>query len=114
MDPTDSLSEGFAYLSVDTPALTQAPRERDRFTDSDHEPLDTKLMKAFSAFRRLDEEPEFPVLLAMLTLGDKRLVTLTEEEAEELLASYPSINPLLHEAWKEGSFKELRKLSELF
>ncbi len=43
-------------------------------------------MKAFSAFRRLNEEPDLPTLLS---IRDKRLVTLTEEEAEELLMSQP-------------------------
>ena len=114
MDPTNSLSEGFAKLSVGTPALTRVSPERDRFIDSDHKPLDAKLMKHFRLFRQLNEDPDLPELLSILTLGDKRLVTRTEEDAEELLTSNPSIKPLLQKAWKEASFKELRKLSEFF
>ena len=71
-------------------------------------------MKTFSAFRRLNEEPELRALLSNITLGDKRLVTLTGAEAQELLTSQPSINLVLQKAWKEASFKELRKLSEFF
>ncbi len=121
MDLTGSLSEVFAYLSVGdqnpshdpifrdtTPFLTRVSREHDRFIDNDHKLLDAKLMKNFSAFRRHNEEPDLPALLSILTLGDKRLVTLTEEEAEELLASQLSINLVLQKAWKEASFKELR------
>ena len=82
--------------------------------DDDHKPLDAKLMKLFSAFRRLDEEPYLPALLSVITLEDKRLVTLGYEEAEALLTRTSSINLVLQKAWKEGSFKEVRQLSEFF
>ena len=118
MNPTNSLSEGFAYLSVGdqdtTPSLTQVSRERDHFIDKDHKLLDAKVMKTFSAFRRHNEEPDLPALLSSITRGDKRLVTLTEEGAEELLTSQPSINLVLQKAWTGASFKELRQLSEFF
>jgi len=120
MDPTSSLSEGFSHLSVgdlNPPhgsvfrgALTRVSPERDLFTDDDHKRLDAKLMKTFSAFRKLNEEPELTALISNTTLGDKRLVTLTEEEAEELLTHEPSIRTVLQNAWKEGSFKEVREL----
>ena len=84
MDPTGSLSEGFADLSVGdqnaphepTTSLTRVSPERDRFMDDDHKPLDAKHMKTFRAFRRFDEEPYMPALLSVITLEDKRLVTL--------------------------------------
>ena len=67
-------------------------------------------MKTFSAFRRHNEEPDLSALLCNITIGDKRLVTLTGEDAEELLTRQPSINAILHKAWKEASFKEVRQL----
>lgn len=123
MDPTSSLSEDFAHLSVGdlcpphkpifrdtTPSLTRVSRERDRFIDDDHKPLDTKVMKHFSAFQKFNEEPDLPALLFIITSGDDRLVDLKEEKAEELLTRQPAINRVLKEAWKEASFKEVRQL----
>ena len=121
MNPTRSLSEDFAHLSVGdlsplpifqdtTLSLARVSRERDRFIDNDHRPLDAKLMKHFSTFRKINEEPDLPALLSCTTVRDKRLVTLTEEEAEELLTRQPSISAILQRAWKEASFKEVRQL----
>ena len=120
MDPTKSLSKSFAHLSVGdrnpphdrntTPSLAQVSSERDLFIDHDHELLDAKLQKHFSAFRKLKEQPNLHALLFYLTSADKRLVTLTDDEAEELLMGQPSIK----QAWEKGSFKEIRRLSEVF
>jgi hypothetical protein len=123
MDQTSSLSEGFSRLSVgdlNTPhgaifrdtnsTLTRVSSERDLFTDDDHMPLDAELMKTFSAFRKLNEEPDLPALLSLITLGDKRLITLPPGEAEDLLTRQTSINMVLQTAWKEASFKEVRQL----
>ena len=49
-------------------------------------------------------------LLSIIAFGDKRLVVLTEEEAEELLTRESSIKTALQHAWKEGSFREVREL----
>ena len=127
MDPTKSLSEGFAHLSVgdlnplreaisrdNTPPLTRVARERDRFTDEDHKPLDAEIMKTFSAFRRLNEEPNLPALLSNITFGDERLVSLSLRETRELLMRQPSITMVLQKAWKEASFKEVRQLGRFF
>jgi hypothetical protein len=123
MDPTSSLSEDFAHLSVgdlnsshdgifrdDTSTLPRVSRDRDRFIDEDHKPLDANLMKAFSAFRRHNEEPDLPSLLCNITVGDKRLDPLSPNEAEELLRRQWSIKAILQKAWKDGSFKEVRRL----
>jgi len=116
MDPTGSLSESFADLSVGnqnapckpTTLLARVSCERDLFINNDHNlVLNAKLMRHFRAFRRLNEVPDLPALLSIVTLGDKQLVTLTEEEAEELLTSQPSITLVLQKAWKEESFKEV-------
>jgi hypothetical protein len=127
MDQTSFLSESFSLLSVgntdpphevvyrDTiPTLTRVSRERDLFTDGDHSPLDAELMKAFSAFRRHNEEPDLSTLLSHITLSDKRLVTLPPGDAEELLKRQPSINAILQRAWKDASFKEVRQLGAFF
>ena len=42
---------------------------------------------------------------------DERLVTLTEDKAEELLTCEPSIRTVLQDVWKEGSFDRVRQLS---
>ena len=123
MDPTGSLSEGFAYLSVgdqsppnvpvfQDPVLTQVSCDRDHLIDSDHILLDANLMQVFSPFRTIKQVPDFRPLLSNITLGDKRLVTLAPHEAEELLTSHPSIRAVLQKAWQEGSFKEVRQLGE--
>jgi hypothetical protein len=52
--------------------------------------LDAKILKTFSAFQKLKEEPDLPSLLSNITL-DKRLVTLEPDEAEELLDRQPFI-----------------------
>ncbi|SRR6266508_1534328 len=127
MDPTKSLSEGFAHLSVGdlnplheaisrgtTPSLTRVARERDRFIDEDHKPLDAEIMETFSAFRRLNEEPGLPALLSFITIGDERLVSLSPRETGELLTRQPSITMVLQKAWKEASFKDVRQLGAFF
>ena len=124
MNPTKSLSKSFAHLSVGdqnpphdrntTPSLAQVSSERDLYIDHDHELLDAKLQKHFIAFRKFKEQPDLHALLFYLTSADKRLVTLTEDEAEELLTGQPSIKQVLQDAWEKGSFKEVRRLSEVF
>ena len=66
-------------------------------------------MNAFSAFRKLDEEPDLSELLSRITM-DKRLTTITTDEAEELLDREPSIVRILKNGWQAGSFKEVRQL----
>ena len=114
-----SISNDFSHLSVGdlhsssepstTPALERISVERDGFTDDDHRPLDAKIMSAFSAFRKHNEEPDLSELLSRITM-DKRLTTLTTDEAEELLDREPSIAGLLRNGWQAGSFKEVRQL----
>ena len=115
----DSISNDFSHLSVGdlqtssepstTPALEKISLERDVFTDDDHRPLDAKIVNAFSAFRKLNEEPDLSELLSRITM-DKRLTTLTTDEAEELLNREPSIASILRNGWQVGSFKEVRQL----
>jgi hypothetical protein len=54
----------------------------------------TKYMNTFSSHKKHNEQPDFPALLSLTTLGDKRLITFTPEEAE-LLMHEPSIKILL-------------------
>jgi hypothetical protein len=115
----DSISNGFSNLSVGdlhassepstAPALERISLERDVFTDDDHRPLDAKIVNAFSAFRKLNEEPDLSELLSRITM-DKRLITLTTDEAEELLDREPYIVRILRNGWQAGSFKEVRQL----
>jgi len=123
MNQTNSLSQDFSHLSVGDPntllevtspdttsTLTRVSRERDVFIKDHHKALDAKILKAFSAFRTFHQEPHLPALLFHITGGDKRLVTLTEDEAEELLTREPSIRTVLQDAWKEGLFDRVRQL----
>jgi hypothetical protein len=115
----DSISNHFSNLSVGdlhassgpstTPVLERISPGRDVFTDDDHRPLDAKIVNAFSAFRKLDEEPDLSELLSRITM-DKRLTTITTDEAEELLDREPSIVRILKNGWQAGSFKEVRQL----
>jgi hypothetical protein len=95
MDPTDSLSKGIAALSVGdqntphdskdtTPSLTRVSPKHDLSIDEDHNKLDAHVMKTFSVNRRYNEEPPLDALLTYITVADKRLVTLTPEDAQEL------------------------------
>jgi hypothetical protein len=123
MDPTSSLTEDLSHLSVRdgnaphevafpdaSPQPTRVSRERDVFIDDDHKIYDAKIMNTFSSHRKHDEQPDLPALLSLTTLGDKRLVTLTPDEADELLTREPSIKILLQRVWKEGSFRQIRQL----
>ncbi|KIM72817.1 hypothetical protein PILCRDRAFT_15795 [Piloderma croceum F 1598] len=111
----DSMSNDFSHLSVGdlhassepstSPALERISLEGDFFTDDDHRPLDAKIVNGFSAFQKLNEEPDLSELLSRITI-DKRPTTLTTDEAEELLDREPSIARIL----RNGSFKEVRQL----
>lgn len=116
----DSISNDFSQLSVGdlhassqpttSQALKRVTLHRDVFTDDDHKPLDAKILKGFSAFRDMQREPGLPLLLSTITVDDKRLTTLTTDEAEELLTQETSIAKVLGNAWHAGSFKEVRQL----
>jgi hypothetical protein len=105
----DSISNDFSHLSVgdlhtssepsNYSALERISLERDLFTDDDHKPLDAKIVNGFSAFRKLNEEPDLSELLSRITM-DKRLTTLTTDEAEELLDREPSIAGILRNGWQ--------------
>jgi hypothetical protein len=115
----DSISNDFSHLSVGDlhassepstpPALNRISLERDTFTDDDHKLLDEKIENSFSAFRKHNEEPDLCDLLSRVTM-DKRLTTLTTDEAEELLDREPSIARIIRNGWQVGSFKEVRQL----
>jgi hypothetical protein len=117
----DSISNDFSHLSVGDlhassepstpPALNRISLERDTFTDDDHKLLDEKIDNSFSAFRKLNEEPDLSDLLSRVTMDNERLTMLTPNQADELLDREPSIAGLLRLGWQAGSFKEVRQLS---
>ena len=116
MDPANSLSEDLADLSLrdqtNNASLTRVSRERDCFVDEDHKALDEEIMETFSSVREQNGNPSWPALLFNITGGDERIVTLSIPKARKLLSTQPYIEQLLQEAWKSGSFKEVRRLSE--
>jgi hypothetical protein len=116
----DSISNNFLQLSVgdshvsSEPTTTQALQpislDGNVFADHNHKPLDAKILNRFCLYWEQKKEPDLPILLSNITLDDKRLVTLTTDDAEALLMRYPSITKLLRNTWQTGSFKELRQL----
>ena len=115
----DTISNDFLQLSVgdlhaslhyNTPAISRISLEHDVFTDDDHKPLDTKIMRSFSLYQKHNEEPHFLLLLSTIMGDDNRLVTLTTDKAEPLLMREPSISKVLKNSWQAGSFKEVRQL----
>src|SRR5260221_14455932 len=102
MDPTNSLSEDFADLSV-RDSLTRISCERDQFVDDDHKRLDDRLMETFGFLREHNVNPTWTALLCNIIAGDKRLVALEYEEAEKLLSSQPWISKVLQKAWENKS-----------
>jgi hypothetical protein len=122
MDSTNTLSEDFSHLSVGDPRVSAQPLspnirtlarislERDSFTDNDHKELDAEISKTFSIYKELNREPDFSLLLSMITVGGERLVMLTSPKAKELLDREPSISGILRKAWQAGAFKEVRQL----
>ena len=107
MDPTNSLSEDFADLSV-RDSLTRISCERDQFFDDDHKRLDDELKET------LGPNASRAALLSVITCGDERLVPLTFQGAAKLLSSQPWISKVLQKAWENKSFKEVRQLSQFF
>jgi hypothetical protein len=115
----DSISNDFSHLSVgdlhassepSTPPLDRISLEHNTFTDDDHKLLDEKIENSFSAFQKLNEEPDLSDLLSRVTMDNERLTMLTPNQAEELLDQGPSIAGLLRNGWEAGSFKEVRQL----
>ena len=117
MDPTGSLSKGFAdclwvigmllrWLEYHANAITLSTMITSYSTSC--------FMKTFSSFRKHNQVPDLAVLLSIITFGDEHLLTLTPKEAEEFLTSQQSINPVLQKAWKNSSSKEIRQLGESF
>ena len=93
--------------------LSRVSDERDRSIDDDHK-FDASSLMFFGPYQNIDNPLFLPSLLSHITAEDKRLVTLTLREAAELLTKEQSIGVALQNAWKEGSFKEVRRLSEFY
>jgi hypothetical protein len=89
-----------------SPPLLCVSVDRDKHTDDNHKALDDAIINAFNGIA----QPFWPAILSHITLVDKRLVVLTPDAAEGLLASTPAIEDMLQKAWDEGTFKDIRKL----
>ena len=79
-------------------------------TDEEYIKLDNKIFRHFKANVKIDEMPDPDDLLSTLTFQDDKLKTLSEEEAEELIAEFPTLKEHLENAWHRRSLKETRQL----
>jgi hypothetical protein len=61
----------------------------------------------FATFKELNEEPELALLLLIA------VPTLTYEEAIVMVKYVPSIEEVVRDAWKTGSFKKVRQFGAL-
>jgi hypothetical protein len=75
-----------------------------------HKQLDAVVEKFFALHRKQDIAPDWPVLLNVITIFDSKLVNHSQDEAEVLLSRHPSIRTVLEDAWKNGSYKGVRRL----
>ena len=91
----DTTPEGASVLPLVSP-------ERDTFTDHDHKSLDASILEDF------DEMPKLSMLLVVISSDMPKRLGLGE--AKELLKREPRIAGILTEAWRAGSFKEVRQL----
>ena len=123
MQSNDSVSTSFANLSVSeqhasgkstpqisTPTLSQVSSTRDTITDTDHKRLDNAILETFELSIKYKISPKLKLLLFSIVNDDDRLINLSNEKAEAMLAQEPNLGPLLQAAWASGSFKEIRKL----
>jgi hypothetical protein len=95
---------------LDARTLPRVSAHRYKLMDVDEKAMDKEAVDTFEGTTK----PKWPALLAIITLEDKRLVSLTQSAARELLQSYPAIEGMLQEAWNAGRFKEIRKLGAIF
>jgi hypothetical protein len=119
-DATIALSQDFSHLSIDELDVSMKdinlPRvssDRGTLTDEDHKKLDAQILATFRSDMKLNEEPSLPLLLSIIANGDKRLKSLTFDEAEELLKNNELISKALKIAWGMKAFGEVRQLGEL-
>ena len=117
MASIDVISNDFLLLSVGDgsskpstiPASRRVSPVHDVFTDDEHRLLNAKIKKCFSAFRKWNEEPDLSSLLSQIIM-DKRLTTLTTDEAEEMINQQPFFEVILRSVWHARLFKEVRQL----
>jgi hypothetical protein len=105
-------------LSVDDPDVSiDLPRispERDTLTGDDHKALDAKILMTFSFNWEHNKEPPFPSLLFNIVNDDKRLQSLTFDEANNLLEHNEQVKTALRIAWRKGEFRETRQLGVFY
>ena len=83
--------------------------EHDDYTDGDYKSLDDKIINSLRRMQGFDQEPDLCLLLTLICL-ERRLITLTLDNASELLEREPSMEGILRKGWRAGSFKEVRQL----
>jgi hypothetical protein len=113
----DVMSQDFSHLSIDdrdaSIANVDLPRispERDTYTDDEHKALDATILTMWSANRQIKNEPHLPSLLSNITNNDKRLTSVTPEEATKILDDDSRIKMVLRNAWRKEAFKAVRQL----
>lgn len=90
-------------------ALATVSAERDSMTDDEHIRLDKLLLYDYEDRRSSGLDPKWYALLRDITVEDSRLVTHKMDDAIALFNKNPRFEELLKEAWKKGSFKQIRQ-----
>lgn len=90
-------------------ALPLVSLKCDDLTDADCKSLDDKIIKQLSRIPVFDRELDLPVILSLIST-ERRFVTLTVNQAEEVLKREPLIAEILMSGWQAGSFKDVRRL----
>jgi hypothetical protein len=105
---TDSrdLSSSFSQLSVTdkSSTLKQVSAIRDILSEEDHKKLDNAIFDIFTS------QPALKLLLKCIVNDDARLITITVDQAMEIIAQNPGLKSLLEKAWIARTFKAIRRL----
>ncbi len=103
---SDIISE-FSGLSLSLPRVDDS---RDNLPDSDHKAMDQAILKTFRLNILHKTPPLLDSLLFVITNGDKRLKSFSNDETEALLSKHPDLAKVLQRSWDAQSFREVRQL----
>ncbi len=97
----------FSDLSLSLPRVDDS---HDNLPDSDHKAMDQVILKTFRSDILLKTPPLLDLLLFVITNGDKRLKSFSNDKTEALLSKHPNLAEVLQRSWDAQSFKEVWQL----